>query len=166
MSSTTRPPMKAPKIMCDNVRQLAVSVFSMEPMTFTASVDIGSAAFLNCYWLFLGSMAGARHRGRARLIMDQRKCPDPRRLDWPRKATAFRNGDRQRRNVSAVISRTPIVIMRISVAPKSLIVCKGNSQVPPTSQDVSKYARIGKIMEVESFEAQKVPASDLSTASC
>ena len=38
--------MKAPKIMCDNVRQFAVSVFSTEPMSLIASVDIGTAAFL------------------------------------------------------------------------------------------------------------------------
>jgi len=81
----------------NNVRQrpqFAVSVFSMEPMTFTASVDIGTAAFLNCYWLFLGSMAGARHRGRGRLITDRRKCPDPRRPGWPRQVPLFRNGER------------------------------------------------------------------------
>ena len=42
--------------------------------------------------------------------------------------------NRQRRNVRAVIKRTPPVIIRISMAPKSLIVCKGTSQVPPTAQ--------------------------------
>jgi hypothetical protein len=45
--------MKAPNKMCDNVCQFAVSVFSMEPMSFIPSVDIGTAAFLKCYWLFL-----------------------------------------------------------------------------------------------------------------
>ena len=85
--------MNAPKIMCDNVCEFAVSVFSMEPMTFTASVDIGTAAFLNCYGFSEGLVAGAKHRHCARLITYRLKSPYPAAaVPLASKEPRFRNG--------------------------------------------------------------------------
>jgi len=59
--------MKAPKIMCDNVRRFAVSVLSTEPMSLIASVDIGTAAFLTVTGFFWG-VDGAREAPRSGAI--------------------------------------------------------------------------------------------------
>ena len=124
--------MKAPNKMCDNVCQFAASLFSTEPMSFIAIVDIGTAAFLTVTGFFLRLMAGARRRHRARLITYRPKCPYP--VTAARLASKGARSSatvtRQRRNVRAVIKRTPAVSISISAAPKSLIVCKGTSQVP------------------------------------
>jgi hypothetical protein len=78
-------------------------------------------------------MAGAKRRRCGRLITYRLKCLDPvGAVRLVREGCArFRDDYRQRRNVSAVMRRTPTVIIRISVAPKSLIVCKGTSQSAP-----------------------------------
>ena len=148
--------MKAPKIMCDNVRQFAVSVFSTEPMSLIASVDIGTAAFLTVTGFSgVDGGRGAPRSGATNHGPVKKSIPRYGRSVSLERCRRFRDGYRQRRNVSAVMRRTPTVIIRISVAPKSLMVCKGTSQVPPTSQDASKYARMGEIMKVETYEAQK-----------
>jgi hypothetical protein len=59
--------MKAANMTCDNVCQFAVNIFSMEPISFIPSVDIGTAAFLKCCWLSL-RINGGREAPRLRAI--------------------------------------------------------------------------------------------------
>jgi len=52
--------MKAPNMICDSVCQFASSFFSKGPMSFIASVDIGTVPFLRVFAGFFGGLVTMR----------------------------------------------------------------------------------------------------------